>query len=69
MNNTSDPRETYDFPIPLWKPSGMRIAGGQGIMRLGRFTTMFMDMSPWVGVLGVVASPRHSGGREGPVAA
>ena len=47
MNNINDPRETYDFPIPLWKPNGMRIAGGQGLMWSGRFTTMSVHTSPW----------------------
>ena len=47
MTNINDPRETYDFPIPLWKPSGMRIVVGQGLVRPGRFTTMSMNMSLW----------------------
>ena len=56
MNNINDPRETYNFPIPLWKPSGMRIAGGQGLMQSGRFIAMCVHMLPW----GLWTSSRHS---------
>ena len=46
----------------------MRVAGGQGLMRSGRFVTMSVHMSPWEPWTSSRCSATQMVGREGPVA-